>query len=78
MRLIDADALFEHLKREGILFDAPTADVVEVVRCKDCKRWKNKHLCEAWSRYGTIETKADQFCSYGEKNNEIRNNRTDV
>ena len=38
-----------------------------IVRCKDCKRWKNKHLCEAWSRYGTIETKENDFCSYGEK-----------
>ena len=42
-------------------------DVVEVVRCKDCKNWKKEHLCQAWSRYGTIETKADQFCSYGER-----------
>ena len=41
--------------------------LVEVVRCKDCEHWKNDHLCQAWSRYGTIETKADQYCSYGER-----------
>ena len=43
------------------------SDVVEVVRCKDCCHWKNKHLCESWSRLGTINTKAEQFCSYGER-----------
>ena len=39
----------------------------EIVRCKDCKYWKNEHLCLAWSRFGSIETKAEQFCSYGER-----------
>ena len=48
----------------------PAANVVEVVRCKDCRHWKNTHLCEAWSRHGTIETKAEQFCSYGERKDE--------
>lgn len=43
------------------------ADFVNVVRCKDCKHWQNKHVCSAWSRFGTIETKGDQFCCYGEK-----------
>ena len=50
-RYIDADALFKEFERaawynnadrddvaEEILSQIPTADVVEVVRCKDCKR----------------------------------------
>lgn len=36
-----------------------------IVRCKDCMYWLNNHLCEHWSRFGTIETSAYAFCSYG-------------
>lgn len=57
--------------------NAPAADVVEVVRCKNCKRWKpdggygldldgNKQL------YGkcaltTMSYKENNFCSFGAK-----------
>ena len=67
MRLIDADALPQGRVEWEDIVNAPIIDAVPVVRCGDCKRWKNDHLCESWSRYGTIETRADQFCSYGEK-----------
>ena len=41
----------------------PTADVVEVVRCKDCTEWdKDKYECSHW--HGFFE---DDFCSYGER-----------
>ena len=40
-------------------------DVEIVVRCKDCKHWLNGHLCKHWSRHGTIETGAYDYCSYG-------------
>ena len=55
---------------------APTADVVEVVRCKDCKHYRNhpNGLCYAHSEpYGTgykgetICVEPDDFCSYGER-----------
>ena len=40
-----------------------TADVVEVVRCKDCTEWdKNECECSHW--YGFRE---NDFCSYGER-----------
>ena len=39
----------------------------EIIRCKDCKHWKNKHLCESLSRYGSYETKADFYCGYAER-----------
>lgn len=40
---------------------APAADVVEVVRCKDCKMF-NTYNCPM----GEINTRND-FCSYGER-----------
>lgn len=51
----------------------PAADVVEVVRCKDCM-----HFCEiigvtsyCSNRYGLNgKIHCDDFCSYGERKNE--------
>lgn len=40
---------------------------IDIVRCSECKFWKNKHLCATWSAFGTIETDADDYCSYGER-----------
>ena len=46
-----------------LMVDAPAADVVEVVRCKDCTEWdKNECECSHW--YGFRE---NDFCSYGER-----------
>lgn len=50
------------------------ADVVEVVRCKDCKHWQtdwnpsipDRHYCAVMDSM----MKADDFCSYGEKREE--------
>lgn len=47
----------------------PTADVVKVVRCKDCYNHTKTGLCIALSRYGTITTPDYAFCSLGEKRN---------
>lgn len=58
----------EHVLR--VLKDLPSAQQ-EIIHCKDCIHWINKHLCEIWSRYGTIETKPDFYCGFGERiNNE--------
>ena len=38
-----------------------------IVRCKDCRFWKNEHLCLVMSRYGSIDTKAEHYCSWGER-----------
>lgn len=47
------------------------ADMVSVVRCKECKNYLNDHICTHWSGYyGTIEMLADDFCSYGQKGDE--------
>ena len=41
--------------------------LIEVINCKDYINFLNNHLCLHWSKYGTIETKPDDFCSYGER-----------
>ena len=48
----------------------PTADVVEVVRCKDCKYWNDAGLCKKHSNpiVGAIYgTDADDYCSEGKR-----------
>lgn len=45
------------------------ADVVEVVRCKDCKYWQdnNDGYPHQECRWGNYETpNPDNYCSYGE------------
>ena len=58
----------------------PTADVVEVVRCKDCKHYKefrtkrNKQIMRLCCRMGKNDmeypVKPYDFCSFGERRNE--------
>lgn len=52
------------------LKNLPTADVVEVVRCKDCKyceHWyADKGRCFLWHESG-IDVFEDGFCNYGER-----------
>lgn len=84
-RYIDADRLIADgwmLERHGIsnkllqvmsIADVPTADVVEVIRCKDCKRCyekrtkQNNQLMRFCMRMDGNEYKvnANDFCSYG-------------
>ena len=51
---------------------SPTVEGESVVRCKECKWWSNvnSRLCLKWSVYGSVLTKADDFCSYGEREGE--------
>lgn len=52
-----------------------TADVVEVVRCKDCKHWciqegndiNQSYFCSRDKMWCMPTRKADDFCSYGER-----------
>ena len=45
----------------------PSADAVEVVRCKDCKWHLNGHLCKQLSQYGSIETPPSFYCGFAER-----------
>ena len=73
------DMAIEALQREDNLLKSletnePIYDMVDVVRCKDCRWWNgsqetmhNNHLCRNWSKFGSIDTSADDFCSCGER-----------
>lgn len=69
-RYIDAEALVNRLPDDlpykasvkRVLMQAPTADVVEVVRCRDCKHYDEPY-CEV-ARYVRMPT---DYCSYGER-----------
>lgn len=48
----------------------PAADVVKVIRCKDCEHFSKEasksydgHFCEVWLDY----IKPNDFCSYGKR-----------
>lgn len=49
---------------EKVLEELPSTQP-EIVHCEFCKHWKNNHLCECLSRYGTFDTPKDFFCGYG-------------
>lgn len=84
-RYIDADKFIKDLQSEyhGMISDEslkiykiihrldnePTADVVEVVRCKECKYWINKHggFCQASNALSEVNNENNDFCSYGER-----------
>ena len=82
-RYIDADKMISDTKAmgkvaESIMIDgivkyleeAPTADAVEVVRCKDCLYWEKGKVYEPYcNHFGNMmaDTNADDFCSYGER-----------
>lgn len=66
----------EYLMRDDALHvidSIPAADVVEVVRCKDCKYWQDNndgypHQECRWGNYETPDP--DDYCSYGERSKE--------
>lgn len=47
-----------------LLNEQPTADVVEVVRCKACKN-RGNYVCPVYS--GGYNLGDDDFCSFGER-----------
>ena len=85
MRYIDAEKIKQKLNDKiinpqtafingvliGLLDREPTADVVEVVRCKDCKYFNDiKHTCSLHSheliRF-QVSMEFNDYCSYGER-----------
>lgn len=72
--LISRSALLADLREKGflpvIVRRTPDADVVPVVRCKDCKYWQDNNggYPHEECRWGHGETPdANDFCSYGER-----------
>lgn len=79
---IEREAVLNELNRNSItkkitlangvsIFDTiknlPTADVVEVVRCKDCKWWKNGELCRNVNGLNSIVWNGEWFCASGQR-----------
>ena len=64
----ERDTAIEQLKSYGVGF-GEKADVVNVVRCKDCVYWENGKDYTPYCNEpnGLIEPNADDFCSYGER-----------
>lgn len=66
-----ADPLLK-IATASLLATAPTANVVEVTRCKDCAQWGGVafgNVCRRWSAplAGMKNcTSPDDYCSYGE------------
>ena len=66
----ERDTAIGQLEEHGIPFCGKAPDVVKVVRCKDCKHWRENTLwCDMNSRdretwHNWYE---DDFCSYGER-----------
>lgn len=58
-------SMFGNDNLESRLKRLPSADVVEVVRCKDCKFWDSGcRWCELW---GDTQEYDNGYCSYGER-----------
>lgn len=51
----------------GKIDSAPAADVVEVVRCKDCKHLMFSDMYGECSQAHMGIVRPDDFCSYGER-----------
>lgn len=72
MRFADTGVPCEWALALRIIDNAPTADVVEVVRCKECK-----HHNETWCDMNSRDRGEwfcwydDDFCSYGERRNDV-------
>lgn len=53
-----------------ILYNQPAIDVIEVVRCKDCKHWDSDALCCSRENHYIVNAEINDYCSYGEQKNE--------
>lgn len=86
-RYIDADKLYETARKyhkdfaqsiadltslREVLEDTPTADVVAVVRCKDCRIARPDIMIDGWYHCDNNDMvhRPDHFCSYGERKDE--------
>ena len=72
LTLGETDVARATMKITHYICHMPSADVVEVVRCKDCKYMENHKVwfaCTFWNAdpYEQPSVNNYDFCSYGEK-----------
>lgn len=84
-RYIDADAYIKYCEENWIPLNVdavkaqPTADVVEVVRCRDCEYWDSGSPlatviptpCRCRLRREAFGMTAEDFCSYGRRKTDV-------
>ena len=53
------------------------SEYIDIVHCRECKHWLDgSGLCKHWSKlYGSVLTKADDFCSYGSRSEKPNNSK---
>ena len=61
----EADALYKATDIYNVIKSAPTADVVEVVRCKDCAIPHNRFT--GCPKLNGLIPPENHFCSFGER-----------
>lgn len=75
-KVIDITAEMGALETQRRVQEIPAADVVEVVRCKDCAHVNVEvrdyamylpKQCELYCELDELPVKPDDFCSYGER-----------
>ena len=74
MALIDNPEASDRIEQwEGsiaapVMSTVKAADVVEVVRCKDCEYWDDHERCDFWSSLMSPHyPEKNDYCSYGER-----------
>ena len=87
MRLADVDTIYDEVEKQykestgierncnrnflNLICHAPTIDAVPVVRCRECKHYKDLgtyyRLMDCTHRDGLTNPDEDDFCSYGQR-----------
>jgi len=71
--MADLESNYENSKLQEEIKRLPTVDAVEVVRCKDCKHYKEYDgEIECWARPMLFPREPDDYCSMGERREKCR------
>ena len=71
-KYINGEECFEGEPLNLLINETPAADVVEIVRCKDCQYFYqdgNIKVCKHWNCHSTTD---DSYCSYAKKKDDER------
>ena len=71
-KYINGEEYFEGEPLNLLINETPVADVVEIVRCKDCQYFYQDgdiKVCKHWNCHSTTD---DAYCSYAKKKDDER------
>lgn len=63
---IKTDTICEHFSNDDVVYVVEER-IVPLVRCKECAKWLGSSGICMWDKSTSLFTKADDFCSYGER-----------